>query len=76
MDAGVGGDGNRLSGVSINKAAEQMIYRVGRMSEEEVQREIQELREMVKKQEKRIDRLEKFAIAAYREMVGSEKKAK
>ena len=39
------------------------------MSEEELQREIQELREMVMKQEKRIDRLEKFAIAAYRELL-------
>lgn len=46
------------------------------MSEEEIQKEMQELREMVKKQEKRIDRLEKFAIAAYREMVGSEKGVK
>ena len=37
------------------------------MNEEEIQKEMQELREMVKRQEKRIDRLEKFAIAAYRE---------
>jgi len=46
------------------------------MNEEELQREMQELREMVMKQEKRIDRLEKFAIAAYREMVGSQKGTK